>query len=215
MAMLLLLLSFLLGSIPVGYVIGSVYGVDVRRRGSGNVGTTNVQRLVGNKAAFLTLIGDLFKGGLCALLPYFFFGPLSSYSLFGSFSVAPVAFQSLCAFLAVLGHCFSPFLGFKGGKGVATSCGAFFVLSPLSALLCLLSFCLVAYLSRYVSLASMVSSLLLPVFIVFVENQGRRGATLGLAIGLAVLILLRHVPNIKRLLGGGENSLGNSRQSPS
>ena len=119
----ILLFSFLLGSIPFGYLIGRFKGIDVKESGSGNIGATNVSRVLGKKYGLVVLVPDALKGAV----PVFLLGYLGN----------PLTVRILSGILAILGHCFSPFMGFKGGKGVATSLGVFIIVSPKATFLSL------------------------------------------------------------------------------
>ena len=140
------LISFLIGSIPIGYLIARIHGIDVRKIGSGNTGATNVARAVGKKSGIQTLLSDIAKGVLgCWAIPHL---------LGGAESAALVATHG---FAAILGHCYSPFLRFRGGKGVATSLGVFIVLSPLATVAAVVGFAAVFTTTKFVSLASIVA----------------------------------------------------------
>lgn len=186
---LLTILSYLLGSIPTGILIAMLMGgPDPRSVGSGNIGATNVMRATGLLAGALTLLGDVLKGAIPVLLGLYIFG-----SILG---------VSLLALASFLGHLFPVFLGFKGGKGVATAAGVFLVISPLAVLIDGIIFGLVVYISRYVSLGSLTAVVLLPILIT--HFQATRGY-LPLAVVIGVLVIVKHAGNIKRLIQGKEN----------
>ena len=188
--------SYLLGSIPTGIVISRIFGKgDPRKAGSGNIGATNVGRTSGSLAGILTLLGDVLKGALPVFLAFQFY-PES-------------LFVSLVGLAAFLGHLFPVYLGFKGGKGVATGLGVMVVICPLATLLSAAVFALAAYLKRYVSLASMVAAAMLPVFMSFFP-RGRN--YVGMGVVVAVLIIWKHKDNIKRLAAGTENRIGGSKK---
>jgi glycerol-3-phosphate acyltransferase PlsY len=188
-----ILTGFLLGSIPSGYVIGKIWGVDVTKSGSRNIGATNVNRVAGKTAGLLTLVFDLIKGILATMAPSFL-----------STSYVPQA-AAICGVCAVIGHCFSPFMGGKGGKGVATSLGVFFSITPLLAFISVLVFLLVAGVTRYVSLGSLVGVW----FLVVMLASGALGyypkEILWSSILVAAIVTFRHSENIKRLQAGIEN----------
>lgn len=188
---LILLFSYLLGSVPTGYLLGSLSGVDVRQVGSGNVGATNVARVVGKKQGLLTLLGDAAKG----FLPVFVSQQLG-------FSAA---ITSLAALAAFLGHLYPVFLKFQGGKGVATALGAFLALAPAATVVLAFTFSVVALASRTVSLASMVSAGLAPLAL-WALGYPEPFIVLGLLI--ALLIIWRHRENIRRLISGTEPKFG-------
>ncbi|ADU95983.1 glycerol-3-phosphate 1-O-acyltransferase PlsY [Thermovibrio ammonificans] len=183
-----ILLAFLLGSVPFGYVIGKLKGVDVRKHGSGNIGATNVSRVLGKKWGAVVLLLDALKGALPVLLL--------------KLSGAPLHYQVLAGLAAVLGHCFSPFLGFRGGKGVATGLGAFLVISPKVTFFAFLIFIVVFLLTRYVSLSSITAALSYPLLFKFFEKPDE-ASFIAVAV-TAFVIVAKHYQNILRLLRGEE-----------
>ncbi len=188
-------LAYLLGSIPTGVLAARAFGgTDPRKSGSGNMGATNVSRTSGKAAGALTLAGDILKGALPVLVAL----RLDAGALL-------VSIVGLSVFI---GHLFPVFLGFRGGKGVATACGVLVVVSPAATLLGAAVFALVAALKRYVSLASMLAAAAMPVFLYLFEGA-REYAPLGAA--LAVLIIIRHKDNIERLASGTENRIGGKK----
>lgn len=194
------LCAFLAGSIPVGYLVGKAKGVDVRSAGSGNTGATNLCRTLGKKAGLITLVGDIFKGALAVVICGTFI-PSST-------AIDPQVIRGTIGLAAVFGHCFSPFLGFKGGKGVAASLGAFLVVAPLQVTAATACFFLVFLATRYVSLGSIASAVAFPVFL-YLFPPAKDLFLVGLAAGL--LVIYRHSANIKRLLAGTENRFGKRR----
>ncbi len=192
----LLILSYLLGSIPFGFVITRYYaGIDIRTEGSGNIGFTNVLRVVGKKAAILTLAGDTLKG---------FLPVVAAKLLFDDNSLSAAA-----GIIAVIGHDFPVFLRFKGGKGVATSFGALFGLIPLAGVFTLLIWLIVFYLWKYSSLAAITSYLILPLAIVFFDFTL---TNIAFVLFITILLLVKHIQNIKRLLKGTENKIGSNKR---
>lgn len=188
--------SYLLGAIPTGIVISRLMGKgDPRKSGSGNIGATNVGRTAGKLAGVLTLLGDVLKGGV----PVFLAARYYPESLF----------VSLVGLAAFMGHLFPVYLGFKGGKGVATGLGVMAVICPLAILLSAAVFAVVAAAKRYVSLASMLAAAALPVFFSFFP-KGRD--YVGMAVVVAVLVILKHKDNIKRLVAGTENRIGGGKK---
>ena len=180
--------AFLLGSVPFGLVVAKTFkGIDPRKAGSGNIGSTNVARLCGWPCGLLTLFCDIMKGTIPVLIAVY---------------LLPEQFQqSLVALAAVLGHIKSPFLGFKGGKGVATTIGALIPLAFLPLLCAVACFFVVVFLTRYVSLSSMTMSVALVIFYaVFGYWQ-----LLPLGVVLAAMIIWAHRSNIGRLLRGEES----------
>lgn len=197
------ILSYVSGSIPAAYLAGKWSGVDLRAQGSGNLGATNVFRVLGAKIGLLVFAVDIAKGAL----PVRFLPPLTSTVAFiGSTPDARTWVAVACGFAAILGHIRPLFLGFrKGGKGVATACGVFLALAPVQALLSLLIFIVVLMASGYVSLASLTAAVSLPVLI---------GASLGrspllyVAILTTAFVFFTHRANIRRLQSGTEFRFG-------
>lgn len=186
------LLAYLIGAIPVGLLVGrAVGGIDIRRAGSGNIGATNVLRTLGRIPAILTLVGDVGKGYL-AVRAAAALDPTSSGMAVG-------------AVLAVVGNCWPVFLRFRGGKGVATGFGAFLALAPLATLPAALVWVAVAATFRFVSLASLMACLCLPLGVILLRYSWPAAVAAGLA---AAIIIARHRANIGRLLSGTEPRLG-------
>jgi len=186
----ILLLAFLIGSIPFGIIIAKAKGVDLKKVGSGNIGATNVLRSIGKYPALLTLLGDVLKGtAAVALGRYFGSGPV---------------FEGLAGFCAILGHNFSLFLGFRGGKGVATSFGVLSIYSPQTALFTFIIWVIAVMTTKYSSLGALVSFGLLPLSILFFDHNDK----IIIAVLITILIFMRHRDNIKRLLSGTERKMG-------
>ena len=193
MEYLLVLGSYLIGSIPFGLVLGKVAGVDVRAAGSGNIGATNVARLVGKKLGSLTLVCDALK----AVLPM-----LAAGWLLGNGSQRELI-VALCGGAAFLGHLYPLYLGFKGGKGVATALGIYLYLAPVAALIDLLVFAGVVYNWGYVSLGSLTAALLMPGLVWLLSGSVSNTV---LACGIGALIWFKHRDNIDRLMKHEEKS---------
>jgi glycerol-3-phosphate acyltransferase PlsY len=192
--------AYFLGSIPTAVWVGKAkYGVDVREHGSKNAGATNTFRVLGKKAGRVVLGIDVAKGILAALLPYF----LLDYN-FTDAELTHV--QIAAAFLAVLGHVFPIFAGFKGGKGVATSLGVVVGLQPLAAAICLGIFLFVFIVSRYVSLGSIIAALAFAVLLWFAFPIKTYALPICGSL-LAAVVIVAHRKNIKRLLEGSENKM--------
>ena len=189
MVVVLMIVAYILGSIPNALWIGKVFkGIDVREHGSKNTGSTNAARVLGAKLGILTLILDISKGVIPTLI--------ATMLLDSSISVILVG---ICA---ILGHSFSIFMKFKGGKAVATTVGVFIVLVPGAILLVAVIFFLVFGITRYVSLSSMIGAISLPIWIIiFYKNIPF--TIFGIII--AILIIVRHKSNIQRLLNGTES----------
>ncbi|MBI1950449.1 MAG: glycerol-3-phosphate 1-O-acyltransferase PlsY [Acidobacteria bacterium] len=194
MTLFCLLLAFALGGIPFSHLIARLRGVDLRSVGSGNVGATNLARAAGYGAGALGLILDAAKGAAAVLVVRGLPG-----------DGATPANQALAAALAVAGHAFTPWLRFRGGKGVATGAGAFAVLAPLATLCALLIFGVVVAVGRMVSLASVIAALALPLASHLLGAA--RPVTLA-AVAVAALVLLRHRDNLVRMVRGTEHRLG-------
>jgi glycerol-3-phosphate acyltransferase PlsY len=198
----LVLLSYLLGSIPTGYLVAKAKGVDIRSVGSGNIGATNVFRILGKGAGIFVLTADALKGALAVLV------------------VAPVIWgeppchchdhelvqaQGFAGISAILGHNYTCWLRFKGGKGIATTAGVFAALAPGALGIALSAWLVVFAASRYVSLASIVAAVALPLAVWLMGN----GALLiGVSTALGALAIYKHKANLQRLLAGTESRIG-------
>jgi glycerol-3-phosphate acyltransferase PlsY len=198
-----------MGAIPTSYWVGrGVYGVDLRTKGSGNLGATNTFRVLGWKAALPVVCFDIFKG----FAPVWFFpgllAPAAAASLAGAAGGnGLLAFTLACGTAAIFGHVFSVFVGFRGGKGVATSAGVFLALAPTAVGIALVLFIALAFGTRIVSLASIAAALSLPPLIWFTPHTGGR-ILFGFSVVLAAFIIWAHRSNIGRLLRGEENRFG-------
>ena len=188
----LVFFSYILGSLPSGIIVAKLMGKsDPRLSGSGNIGTTNVLRTLGKKAAAATLLGDLLKGIIPVLLARWLMPEGSPFIYFA-------------AAAAILGHDFSFLLHFKGGKGVATTVGALAALSPAVAALCLVTWLLVVGITRYSSAGALSAAAACPLFALVITGPG--SFTL-FCTAVAALLWFLHRENIKRLLDGKENRL--------
>jgi glycerol-3-phosphate acyltransferase PlsY len=194
------LLAYLLGSIPAGYIAGRIAGVDVRKVGSGNVGATNVTRVLGKRFGYPVFIVDFAKG-LAAVV---------AGVMIAKAAQSTPQFVDLCGAIAavssVIGHSYPIWLGFKGGKGVATSLGSLFGLNWVAAAVACVVWISVFQLTRYVSLSSIAAALALPVTIatMLFLKQLQTPILLYFAVLLAAIIVLRHRSNLSRLLKGTE-----------
>ncbi len=185
---LLIVGGYLAGSVPTGVILAKLFTTrDIRQEGSGNIGATNVYRVLGARLGLLTLVGDVLKGVIPVLLALIWLGE--------DLWIAPVAL------LTFLGHLYPIFLKFRGGKGVATALGIFIVIAPLAVACSAGVFVLVAVIWRYVSLASLVASGLMPLFL---GLTGYSSVYVGVGLIVGCLIFYRHKDNIKRLRGGVE-----------
>jgi len=187
---LLIICAFVMGSIPVGVIVAKTKGIDLKKIGSGNIGATNVLRSLGKGPAALTLFGDMLKGTLAVAL--------GKYFGLGTF------YQGLIGFSAILGHNFSLFLGFRGGKGVATSLGVFLLYSPQTALITFIIWIVVVLTTKYSSLGALISFGLLPLTIILLDSKDK----LPVAVLVTLFILIRHTDNIRRLIKGTERKIG-------
>jgi len=188
----MLMFAYLLGSIPIGLLVAKLRGIDIRHYGSGNIGATNVFRILGTGPGFIVLAGDVMKGIIAVWVG----------SLVGGYNMGLLA-----GLAAIAGHSWSIFLNFSGGKGVATSAGVLLALSPSVAAAALGVWLAIALLSRYVSLASIIAAIALPLFMVLF---GEPLSLFAFGIVAAGLIIYRHKPNIKRLLAGKELRIGDN-----
>lgn len=204
------LAAYLIGAIPFGLIIGWMRGVDIRKVGSGNIGATNLGRVAGRKWGLLGFLLDVLKGALPVLVAGLYFGWITDDVL-----LAPAAWQwLLIAVAAIIGHVYPVYLGFRGGKGVATSFGVLLGVWPyltIPAVAGLLTWLLFASALRYVSLASVVAAVLLPCFIALAAACSSRTFALSpfliVTSLMALLVVVRHRSNIVRLLQGTENRL--------
>ena len=218
--LIVIVLAYLAGAIPFGYLIGRVYGKDIRKEGSGNIGATNVTRVVGKGWGKLCFALDFLKGALPVLIVSY----LTPKALFPFLTdLTPAAWQefymnqlhdplavlpSLAAFATVSGHIWPIYLKFKGGKGVSTAAGAILALNPLALIGAALVWVITFFTSRYVSLASILAACSMPLFVIgltiFTKNRASFPEII-LFFLLAVLTVLKHSSNIKRLRDGTEN----------
>lgn len=183
--------AYLLGSIPSGYVLGKLSGVDVRQVGSGNIGATNVARALGKWQGVLTLVADALKGALPAALGIWL-------------ALAPLSTAALAA-AAFLGHLYPVFLKFRGGKGVATALGALLVIAPLATLLMVALFAVVVLATRLVSLSSLIAAAAAPLALWLLSEPSE---FVWWGAFIAAMIVWRHRGNIQRLLAGTEPRFG-------
>ncbi len=190
-------LSYLLGSIPFGYLAGRLAGVDVRTCGSGNIGATNVLRVVGKRWGYPVFLLDALKGFAAVRLAFMMVGRDPSASEFADF------YAILAAAACVAGHSFPVWLRFKGGKGVATSVGALLGVVPIAAISIFLVWVLVFLITRYVSFASILAALTLPLVVALLDRS-RGHVLLFFSAAMTALVVWRHRPNIARLIAGTE-----------
>ena len=194
-----ILAGYLIGSVPAGYLGGRIAGIDIRKVGSGNIGATNVLRILGKRYGYPVFLFDFLKGVGAVEMSILIFGRYH-----------PVASRDLCAILAgaasVIGHSYPVWLSFKGGKGVATSVGVVFALLPIAALIFAIVWIMTFLASRYVSVASIAAAIALPVTVgaLLYAGQLNQPVLLYFSICLAVVVIVRHRSNVSRLLHGTE-----------
>jgi len=202
-----LIFAYLAGSLPTGFLVARAMRVDITQVGSGNIGATNVFRVLGKGPGALVLIVDLLKGSLAVLV-----APMLASAMTPTDSLA---LPALAALGAVLGHNYTCWLGFKGGKGVATSAGAMAALIPPAFGVTVITWLLVFFLSRYVSMASIAAALILPVATIFTVSGPTRWPLVAFTSALAALAVWRHRANIERLKAGTEHRINKSKLSAS
>ena len=187
------LVAYLIGAVPIGWMVARAFGVpDIRRHGSGNIGATNVLRTLGRRAAIVTLLGDVLKGCLAVF---------TAAALSGGDPVV----TAVATVAAVVGNCWSVFLGFRGGKGVATGLGALLWIVPWATLVALPVFVALVAITRYVSLASLLAAACVPLVAVMLRYPSPSALA---ALVVAAIIAARHHANIARLRAGTESRLG-------
>jgi glycerol-3-phosphate acyltransferase PlsY len=194
---LLIMGSYLLGGVPFGVIVGRLRGVDVRRYGSGNIGSSNVLRVLGPGPASLVLVADAMKGALPVVLGRWL---MRTWSL-GEADLWVLAFGAA----AILGHTFSVFLTFRGGRAVAATLGVLLAMAWQAALFGLAVWLLVVAVSRYISVASITASATVPIYL---AATAVRWEWVAFWTAVAALIIARHIPNLGRLLEGTESKIG-------
>lgn len=198
----LIIIAYLIGSISNAvWISKSLFGLDIRDYGSGNAGATNTFRILGPKAGSVVMVLDMLKGilavKLAMLLPYY---------TEPSHLTQLINFQIGLGIAAVVGHIFPVWSGFRGGKGIATLFGMVLAIQPLVALSCVGIFLLILFLTRYVSLSSILASLAFPVLLIFIFREHELTYKL-FAVAIALLVILTHQKNISRLFRGNENKV--------
>jgi len=198
---LMAVIAYAIGSVNFSVILSKkMAGFDVRERGSGNAGTTNMLRSVGKGAAALTLILDILKGLVAILIAKYIVGNLAD-------AANKAILVQLAGFFVVVGHTFPIFFGFRGGKGVATALGVLLLLNPLIGGICLVFALTVMALTRMVSLGSIMAAVLFPVLTIFIEDKyiadGYSYILFGIA--MAALVIFNHRANLKRIYNGTEN----------
>ena len=209
----LLVISYLIGSIPFGLLFGKLSGKDLRKHGSGNIGSTNAVRVLGKKLGLLSAACDILKGAIIVLVVYL----LEATTKWSNpFVINCDNLYALYGLAAVLGHCFSIYLKLKGGKAVATSLGVLISVVPWSALAALIGFGVILILTGFVSLGSTVATLCAcaTVWGVYGGIYGQWFSCCVVSI-FGVIIILKHIPNYKRLIKGTENSFKKKKRTKS
>lgn len=197
---LLIIVAYLIGSIPTALIISKrFFGIDIRDYGSGNMGATNTFRVLGSKYGTIVMVMDILKGmaavALYNFLPYYLHNELDRTNFMIGLGLA-----------AVMGHIFPIFAGFKGGKGVATLLGMIIAVQPVIAVSCVGVFVLVLYLTRYVSLSSILGAIMLPISVLWIWNEHEVMYRI-FALLVAFLVIITHQKNIGRLLRGVETRI--------
>lgn len=195
--LLLIILAYFIGSIPTALLVSKAFfNIDIRDYGSGNMGATNTFRILGSKFGVIVMIGDVLKGmiavSLFNLLPYYLTNELERTNLMIGLGLA-----------AVVGHIYPVWADFKGGKGVATLFGMVLAIQPVVAINCVGVFLVVLFLTRYVSLSSILAGIALPICVLWIYNEKEVFYRV-FAVAVAALVLLTHQKNISRLLNGSE-----------
>jgi glycerol-3-phosphate acyltransferase PlsY len=198
--------AYLLGSIPSGFLVAKAKGVDIRSAGSGNIGATNAMRVLGKPAGIFVLLLDALKGyaavaWLC----------LAMLKMFNAASVDTETLRIIAGIGAVLGHNYTCWLKFKGGKGVATSAGVYLALAPWAVLVVFIVFILAVFATRYVSVGSITAAIALPVTVWIMTPHNLFLGIVTTALG--ALAVYKHKSNIQRLLAGTENRLGQKAEA--
>jgi glycerol-3-phosphate acyltransferase PlsY len=198
--LILIIIAYLLGSIPTALIISKrFFGIDIRDYGSGNMGATNTFRVLGSRYGTIVMIFDILKGmaavGLYFFLPYYLNNPVDRTNFMIGLGLA-----------AVLGHVFPIFAGFKGGKGVATLFGMILAVQPVVAISCVGVFLIVLYLTRYVSLSSILGAIMLPISVLWIWNEHEVMYRV-FALLVAFMVVLTHQKNIGRILRGVESRI--------
>ncbi|WP_300278262.1 glycerol-3-phosphate 1-O-acyltransferase PlsY [Peptacetobacter sp.] len=193
------IIAYLLGNISTSYIIAKrVAGIDIRTKGSGNAGSTNVLRTLGKKAGVMTFLGDVLKGMIAVLIAYI---------IAKLVNIDIITAKYIAVVFVVAGHNWPVFLGFRGGKGVATSLGAMLAVNPIAALSCLGVFIVIVLITKYISLGSVLGIACSPIFMYLMKkNEG-----IPVTIFLVISVIYTHRENIKRILNGTERKLGEKK----
>lgn len=190
---LAVIIAYFLGAIPFGYIVSKLHGVDIMSKGSGNIGFTNVWRVLGIKSGLVVLVCDMAKGYLATWI---------------GFALAGANGAILGGIACILGHTFNVFLHFKGGKGVASGAGVILYLSPLTFLICAGILSVITALTRYMSLGSIITALVCPLIMLFLGEPWQYVLGIGIC---CVYVIYKHKANILRLMNGTENKIGKNK----
>jgi glycerol-3-phosphate acyltransferase PlsY len=208
--------AYLIGSIPAGFLVAKAKGIDIRSVGSGNIGATNAMRVLGKPAGIFVLLADCAKGYVaCAIflpLLYNFFFARGWEDVFENHPVEfQMRFKLIAGIFAVLGHNYTCWLKFKGGKGIATTAGVFLALAPWALLVALVVFILAILVTKYVSVGSIAAAIALPLTVWIMSPHN---LFLGIVTtALAAMAIYKHKSNIQRLMAGTENRLGKKSEA--
>jgi glycerol-3-phosphate acyltransferase PlsY len=210
--------AYLLGSIPMGYLVAKARGIDIQKCGSGNIGATNAMRALGKPAGIFVLVADCAKGYVaCALIPPLIWNWLAPhyFGLFqyfhGTSADNQMRFYLIAGIFAVLGHNYTCWLKFKGGKGIATTAGVYLALAPLALGIAFVVFALALLMTRYMSVASISGAIALPAAVWILPPHDLLLGIVTTALG--ALAIYRHKGNIQRLMAGTENRLGKKKEA--
>lgn len=211
------LAAYLLGSIPFGFLVAKAKGIDIRNVGSGNIGATNAMRVLGKPAGIFVLLADAAKGWLACLLGALIYNFYLNQFNGMTTDVIPFLSQEavghfilIAGIFAVLGHNYTCWLKFKGGKGIATTAGVFLALAPWAVLIALVVFILAVVITKYVSVGSITAAIALPVTVWVMTPHNLFLGIVTTALG--ALAIYKHKGNIQRLMAGTENRLGKKRE---
>jgi len=217
MSWLLPLLGFLLGSIPFGLLMGKFKGIDIRQHGSGNIGATNVFRTLGKQLGITCLLLDFAKGLVPVLIAKNMVEPMIAEQQFTAQSI-----EVLTALASIMGHNYSPWIGFKGGKGIATTAGAITALMPFGLFLLILVWAIFTFTTKYVSVGSIAAAASLPILVITgsayhgkLANGTWNKPLFIFSLIAAILAIWKHRANIARLKAGTENHIGQKKKEDS
>ncbi|OUV11407.1 MAG: acyl-phosphate glycerol 3-phosphate acyltransferase [Verrucomicrobiaceae bacterium TMED86] len=217
MSWLLPLLGFLLGSIPFGLLMGKIKGIDIRQHGSGNIGATNVFRILGKQSGITCLLLDFTKGLVPVLIARNMVEPMLAEQQFTAQSI-----EVLTALASIMGHNYSPWIGFKGGKGIATTAGAITALMPFGLVLLILVWAIFTFTTKYVSVGSIAAAASLPILVITgsayhgkLANGTWNKPLFIFSLIAAILAIWKHRANIARLKAGTENHIGQKKKEDS